>query len=164
MENKGKWSASLAFTLFELMIVLAIISAMIVVVVPFGKRSNDGLKIKQHSSNIAQSLRYAIDLAEKNNRAVKFVFNEKSRCYYLQIADNENNFRELENFAGSERFLDKNIYLFDIEGFEQTGQDFFLVFDPRKPWPNAWICISSKDLTETIRINTRHVEIEENSI
>ena len=65
-----------AFSLFELVIVLAIISAMVAVVMPFAKRSNDSLKIKQHSSNVAQDLRYAIDLAQKSRRAVKFIFNE----------------------------------------------------------------------------------------
>ena len=154
----------MAFTLFELVIVLAIISALIAVVVPFGKRSNDGLKIKQHSSNIAQALRYAIGLAEKDNRAVKFVFDKKNRCYYLQIANRENNFRKMENFAGTERFLDNNIHLFDIEGFEQTGSQYFLIFDPQKSWPKAWISLAIQDLTETIRINAKHVEIEENSI
>ena len=39
-----------AFTLFELVVVLAIISAMVAVVIPFCKRSNYGLKIKQASS------------------------------------------------------------------------------------------------------------------
>jgi len=154
----------LAFTLFELVIVLAIISAMVAVIMPFAKRSNDSLKIKQHSGNIAQAIRYAIDLAEKNNRAVKFVFNEKSGCYYLQIADDENNFIKLENFAGPEEFLAESIYLSDIEGFELTGSEYFLVFDPQKPWPSAWISLAASDLTETIKINSKYVEIEEKSI
>jgi type II secretory pathway pseudopilin PulG len=46
-----------AFTLFELVVVLAIISAMIAVVVPFVKRSNDGLKIIQQSRDVAQTIK-----------------------------------------------------------------------------------------------------------
>ena len=43
-----------AFTFFELVIVLAIISAMVAVVLPFCRRSNEGLKIRQAGSSIAQ--------------------------------------------------------------------------------------------------------------
>ena len=118
-----------AFTLFELVVVLAIISAMVAVVLPFCKRSNDGLKIKQAGSSIAQTIRYAIDLAQKRNKAVKFIYNDKYRSYRLQIEDTENSFEPVDDFTGTERFLDKNIQLFDVEGFEQTGSEFFLVFD-----------------------------------
>ena len=152
------------FTLFELVVVLAIISAMVAVVMPFAKRSNNGLKIKQASSSIAQAIRYAIDLAQKRNKAVKFIFNEKYRSYHLQIEESENSFELVDNFAGTERFLDKNIQLFDIEGFEQTGQEYHLIFDPKRLWPDAWISLSTNDLTVTIRIKSKYVEIEEESI
>ena len=160
--NKNKNSNG--FTLIELMVVLAIISAMVAVVLPFCKRSNDGLKIKQASSSIAQAIRYSIDLAEKRNKAVKFIFNEKYSSYCLQIENSENSFESLEDFAGTERFLDKNIHLFYIEGFEQTGQEYSIVFDPQRPWPDAWISFSTNDLTEIIRIKSKYVEIEEESI
>lgn len=162
ISNKTVFSAG--FTLFELVIVLAIISAMVAVVLPFCKRSNDGLKIKQHSSSIAQTIRYAIDLAQTRNKAVKFIYNEQYRSYNLQIEDSENSFEPVDNFAGTERFIDKNIHLFDIEGFEQTGQEYFLAFNPKRPWPNAWISFSTNDLTVTIRIKSKYVEIEEESI
>ncbi|MHC4396880.1 MAG: pilus assembly FimT family protein [Planctomycetota bacterium] len=155
---------SKGFTLFELVVVLAIISAMMAVVLPFCKRSNDGLKIKQDSRNIAQALRYAIDFAQKRNMAVKFIFNEKYRSYSLQIEDSENSFEPMEDFTGTERFIDENIHLFDIEGFEQMGQEYSIVFDPQRPWPNAWISFCTNDLTETIRIKSKYVEIEEESI
>ena len=152
------------FTLFELVIVLAIISAMVTVVLPFCKRSNDGLKIKQAGSNIAQAMRYAIDLAQKKQRVVKFVFDEKYRSYHLQIEDAENSFEPVDDFTDAEKFIDENIHLFDIEGFEQTGSEYYLVFDPKRPWPVAWISLSANDLIETIRIKSKYVEIEEESI
>ena len=152
------------FTLFELVVVLAIISAMVAVVLPFCKRSNDGLKIKQVSSSIAQVVRYAIDLAEKRKRPVKFIFNEKYKSYCLQIEDSENSFEPVDDFTGTERFIDKNIHLFDIEDFEQIGQEYFLIFDPKKAWPNAWISFSNNDLIMTIRIKSKYVEIQEESI
>jgi prepilin-type N-terminal cleavage/methylation domain-containing protein len=153
-----------AFTLFELVVVLAIISAMVAVVLPFCKRSNDSLKIKQASNSIAQVVRYAIDLAEKRKRTVKFIFNEKYKSYCLQIEDSENNLEPVDDFTGTERFINENIHLFDIEGFEQTGQEYFLILDPKKPWPNAWISFSNNDLIMTIRIKSKYVEIQEESI
>ena len=152
------------FTLFELVVVLAIISAMVVVVMPFCKRSNDGLKIKQAGSSIAQTIRYAIDLAPKRSRAVKFIFNEKYRSYCLEIEDSQNSFEPVGDFTGTDRYINENIHLFDIEGFDQTGQEYFLIFDPKKPWPNAWISFSNNDLIMTIRIKSKYVEIQEESI
>ena len=153
-----------AFTLFELVIVLAILSAMVAVVMPFAKRSNNSLKIKQASSSIAQTIRYAIDLAQKRNKAVKFIYNKKYSSYRLEIEDTENSFEPVDDFVGTERFIDENIHLFDVEGFEQEGQEYYLIFDPKKPWPDAWFSLSTNDLTETIRIKSKYVEIEEESI
>ena len=164
MKNENNHIFTTGFTLFELVVVLAIISAMVAVVLPLVQRSNDGLKIKQAGSSIAQTIRYAINLAQTRNKAVKFIYNDKYRSYHLQIEDTENNFEPVDDFTGTERFLDKNIQLFDIEGFEQTGSKFFLVFDPQRPWPNAWISLSTNDLIETIRIKSKYVEIEEESI
>lgn len=153
-----------AFTLIELVVVLAIISAMVAVVLPLCKRSNDALEIRQHSSSVAQVLRYAIGLAEKKNKAVKFILDEKYRSYCLEIEDDENSFVELEDFTGVEKFYNENIDLFDIEGFEQTGSRYILVFDPQKAWPNALISFSNNDLTVIIRIKSRYVEVEEESV
>ena len=91
-------------------------------------------------------------MAQKRNRAVKFIYNDKYRSYCLQIEDSENNFEPVDDFTGTERFLDKNIQLFDVEGFEQTGPEYFLVFDPKRPWPDAWISFSTNDLIMTIKI------------
>jgi hypothetical protein len=44
------------------------------------------------------------------------------------------------------------------------GQEYFIVFDPQRPWPDAWISFCTNDLTETIRIKSKYVEIEEESI
>ena len=153
-----------AFTLFELVVVLAIISAMVAVVLPFCKRSNDSLKIKQDSSNIAQAIRYAIDLAEKRNKAVRFIFNNKYKTYYLQIENSDNSFDPVEGFTGTERLIDKNINLFDVEGFEQKRSEYFLLFDPHRPWPDAWISFYTNDLTVTIKIKSKYIEIQEESI
>lgn len=38
------------------------------------------------------------------------------------IEESQNNFEPVDDFTGTEQFLDKNIRLFDVEGFEQAGQ------------------------------------------
>lgn len=166
MENKYqvKFPVSLAFTLFELVVVLAIISALIVIVVPFNKRGNEKLKIQQYSNDIAQTCRYAIDLAGKKQKAVRFIFSEKGMYYCLQIMQSSDYSEPLEIFAGSPRYIDKNIHLFDIEGFEQNGQEYFLAFDPQKPWPVARITFTTDDLTEIIKIDGKYVWIEQTTM
>ena len=155
---------SRGFTLFELVIALAIISAMVAVVLPLCKRSNDGLKIKHTGSSIAQAIRYAIDLAEKRNKPVKFIYNDKYKSYCLEIEDSQNCFVSVNDFTGTEIYIDENIHLYDIEGFEQRGQEYSIAFDPQKPWPNAQISFSTNDSIMTIRIKSKYVEIEEESI
>jgi prepilin-type N-terminal cleavage/methylation domain-containing protein len=163
MNSRIELTTNSAFTLFELVVVLAIISALAAMVVPFSRRSNEALKVRQHSSSIAQMLRYALSLAENSN-SVRFVFDSKSMSYSLEAADDTGNFRRSEDFVGQKRFLDNNIYLSDIDGFDQAGREYFLAFDWRLPWPQAHISLSTKDVTETIRINARSVEVEEQSL
>ena len=76
-KNISQDGFSKAFTLFELVIVLAVISAMVAVVMPFCLRSNEALEIKQGCSDIAQALRYAIDLSGQKSVPVKFIYNKK---------------------------------------------------------------------------------------
>ena len=164
MKTKNNLAIPVGFTLFELVVVLAIISAMVAVVLPFCKRSNDGLKIKQAGSSIAQTIRYAIDLAQKRKKTIKFIFNEKHRSYCLQMENSENSFGPVDDFTGTETLFDKNIGLYDIEGFEQTGHEYFLVFDPNKTWTDAFISFSTDDLVVTIKIKSKYVEVQEENI
>jgi len=152
------------FTLFELIVVLAIISAMVTVIVPFASRSNDSLRIREQSRDVAQTIRYAIDLAQNSCRPVKFVINTKNKSYYLEQTGSNEGYELIEAFLGSIRYINKKIHIFDIEGFGLNGEEFFLVFDPRKPWPKAQLSLSTKDLMETVRINAKSVQIEETGI
>ena len=163
-KDKDKIVGLIGFTLLELVIVLAIISGMVAVVIPFAKRSSDGLKTREQSQNMAQTIRYAIDLAQNNRRAVKFIFNSKNKSYCLEADSGDDNFELAEGFLGSIRYMDKDIYISDIDGFSQDGKSFFLIFDPKRPWPTAWLSLATKDSIETIKINGKNVQIEETGI
>lgn len=152
------------FTLFELVVVLSIISAMVAVVMPFCKKSNDGLKVQQAVGSIAQVIRYGIDLADRSNRAVKFIYDDSNRSYRLEIENSVSSFKPVEDFTGTQKFLDKNIDLYDTEGFEQAGGEFSVVFDPKSSWRQAWISFSTEDLIMKIRVNFRYVEIQQQTI
>ena len=164
MRNKDKHINPHAFTLVELMVVMAIIAAMLTVTLPFANRSNNALKVQQAASNIAQTLRYAINLSETKQRKIKFVFDTKNSSYYLEIANQNTGFKQLDDFAGKQRFIDNDIYLFDSEEVEHDSRKLLLIFDPQKKWPDASITFATKNLMEKIIIKGRHVDIKEISL
>jgi len=164
MKSKSDITGSTAFTLFELIVVLTIISVMVAVIVPFAVRSNEGLKIREQSRDIAQTIRYAITLAQDRHRPTKFVINTKNKSYYLQQCNENGNFKLVESSFGTVRYIDNKIHIFDMDGFQLDAEKLFLVFDPEKPWPKAWLTLSTKDLTETLKIEAKNVQIEETSI
>ncbi|MFC1677106.1 Tfp pilus assembly protein FimT/FimU [Planctomycetota bacterium] len=164
IKNKYRTDCSKGFTLFELIIVLAIISAMTCVIIPFASRSNNSLKVTEHSRDIAQTIRFAIDLAQSTYSPIKFVIETKSKCYYLQQSDQSSNFEPLKSYLGSPRYFDKRIHIVDTEGMDADSKGFSLIFDPGKPWPKASFTLSTTDVEKTIKINAKGVQIEEASI
>ena len=164
IKNKDRADCSKGFTLFELIIVLAIISVMTAVIIPFASRSNNSLKVTEHSRDIAQTIRYAIDLAQSSYRPVKFVIDTKSKSYYLQQSDQSGNFEPLKSYLGSARYFDKRIQIIDTEGMDIDSKGFYLIFDSGKPWLTASFTLSTRDVEKTIKINAKGVHIEETSI
>ena len=153
-----------AFTLFELIVVLAIISSMVAAVIPFAARSNEGLKIREQTRDIAQTIRYAISLAQDQHRTVKFVINTKNKGYFLEQADENDIFDLIVSSFGTIRYINNKIHVSDMDGFNQEADEISLIFDPTKPWPKAQLCLSISDLIETVTIDAKRVYVEETSI
>lgn len=164
IKNRKNKAIVTGFTFLELMVVLAIISTMVAVIMPFCKRSNNSVEIRQAGSSIAQTIRYAIDLAEKRKKAIKFIFNGKFKSYYLEMEDDYNNFKPTNDFTGTSHFIGREITLFDIQGFEQSGQEYSIIFDPQRSWPNANMTISNNESFVTIEIRSKHVQMQEKNI
>ena len=154
------------FTLFELIVVLVIISVMVTITIPYATRSNEGLKIKQECLNIAEAVRYAIDLAMDTKKPTRIVINPKNNSYLLEIATGINNqsYKPTEGFQGIVRYFGQAIHIIDITGFDVDGNSWYLIFDPTKPWSNASFSLSIGDVIKTVKIEGKQVKLEEPTI
>jgi prepilin-type N-terminal cleavage/methylation domain-containing protein len=155
------------FTLFELVVVLAIISVMMMVIIPYARRSNESLQLKEDCLNVTELIKYALDLATHTKRTTKIVINPQDNSYWLEIVPDtmgNKNCEPLDNFLCNPRYFNKNARLTDITGFDTESNKHYIVFDPAKQWPDASFSLSVRDLIETIKINGRQVELEESAI
>jgi prepilin-type N-terminal cleavage/methylation domain-containing protein len=154
------------FTLLELMIVLAIIAALVTVTVPYATKSNKSLKIKQDCMSMAETIRYAVDLAIDTKKTIRVVINLKTNSYLLEAVTGtkDQSFEPIEGLGDVIHYLSQNMHIIDMKGFIMEGQECSLVFEPARPWPNATISLSSDDSIKTIKITGRRVEIEDSTI
>jgi prepilin-type N-terminal cleavage/methylation domain-containing protein len=155
-----------AFTLFELMVVLVIIAAMVTVVLPYATRSNEALKLTQESLSLAEAIRYVIYLASDTRKPTRIIIDNKNNRYFLETASEISNrdFEPIEDFVGSVYYFGSETRIVDISGFSTEGSDYCLTFEPAKPWPNASISLSSGEQIKTVTIKGKHVEIEDSTI
>ncbi len=165
-ETDDKKSSRRAFTLFELMVVLAIIAAMVTVAVPYATRSNEAMKVRQECLSLAESVRYIADLAVDTKRSTRILVEPGSNSYSLEIA-NGPGVQDYEPALVSgdvRRYLSRNIRIMDITGFSVGGDGHYLLFEPARPWPNASISLSAGDVIKTIVIAGKRVEIQDSTI
>ena len=155
-----------AFTLFELVIVLAIIAAMVTVAVPYATRSNKALKIEHQCMSLAESFGYAVDLAIETKRPTRLFIDPATNEYSLEIAS-ESGVEQYESVlisGGTRRCLSRDIRIMDMTGFSADAGSHYLLFEPSRPWPRASISLSSGDVNKTIIIAGKRVEIEDSTI
>lgn len=154
------------FTLFELIIVLAIISAMVTIVLPYATRSNNDLNLRQECLNVAETIKYGIDLANNSKDLIRIVIRPDEKCYLLEIAKRSTpqNFEPVQTYQGKIRYFDQKFKILDIENFNTEGKGHYLIFDSKQPWPSGSFSLSSEDTIRTINIKGQRVEIEETTI
>ena len=163
-DNKPGFVLSAGFTLFELIIVLAVISAIVGVALPYATKSNHVLNMRQDALNIAETFKYSIDLAQSRNRKIKISINSKNRTYRLLKENDSEQYEPLEGYFGIGRRFDKDISVANIEGLTNKADEWSLVIDPAKVFPEASLELISKDIIVKIIITGRKVAIEETSI
>jgi len=162
--NKPTCALTAGFTLFELIIVLAVISAIIGVTLPYATRSNHFLSIKQDALNITEAFKYSIDLAQSVNRKIKISISTQDRTYQLLQENDEKQYEPLEGYFGIARGFDKDISVGNIQGLTNQTNEWYLIIDPTKVFPDASLELKSKDIIVKIIITGRKVAIEETSI
>jgi len=164
MENRA--FIQIGFTLFELIVVLAIISSMMMVIVPYARRSNDSLQLKEDCLNMTELIKYALDSAMQTKKTTKIVINPQDNSYWLEMSPDveSKNYQPIDTFLSDARYFSKNVLLTDVTGFDTENNKHYIIFDPSKQWPDASFSLSAGDSTETIKINGRQVEIEESAI
>jgi len=154
------------FTLIELVIVLAIISAMVMVIMPYATKSNESLKLNQECLNIAETVRYAINLSVNSRKPIRIVIDPKNKSYSLETGAriDGQNFKPIEDIQGSTHYLGRNIEIKDVDGFSIEKEGYYLVFDPARAWPEASISLSNSGTIKIIKIRREQVEIEDSEI
>ncbi|MCK4887680.1 MAG: type II secretion system protein [Planctomycetes bacterium] len=163
-DNKLGFALSAGFTLFELIVVLAVISAIVGVALPYATKSNHVLNMRQDALNIAETFKYGIDLAQSRNRKIKISINPKNRTYRLLKENNDKQYEPLEGYFGIGRRFNKDISVANIEGLTYLADEWCLVIDPAKVFPDASLELRSKDIIVKITITGRKVAVEETSI
>jgi len=152
----------LAFTLIELMVVLVIISAMMAVVLPYAAESNKSIELRNQCLSLAQAVRYIQQVAEQTGRVTRIIVNPVEGSYYLQIASvgGGTEFEPLEEIYPNPNSIGRAVRFTDIEGFDTFSRQYYLLFDPARPWPKAQIHLATIQHTKVIVIDGKTVEIE----
>jgi type II secretory pathway pseudopilin PulG len=153
-----------SFTLVELIIVMAIISAMITVIAPYATRSNNSLKLKEQCRNLAETAKYAINFAQVTYKPTRLIIDTKTKSYQVEMMADNGAYEPLQTFAGTTQYMTSTIAIGDLDGFETDKDGGYLIFDPEKPWPHATISLLDNDATATIKIQGKQVDIEEQNM
>ena len=155
-----------AFTLFELVVVLTIISAIVTVAIPYATRSNEARKMEQECLNLLESIKYAIDLATDTRKATRIIIDPEKKIYSMEIQTEINSyeFKPVTSFSITGYHLGPNTNITDISGFDAEGRKYFLLFDPARQWPDASLTISAKDVVKTITVKGKYVTIYDERI
>ena len=155
-----------AFTLFELVIVLAIIAAMVAVAAPYATRSNKTLKVESQCMSLAESIEYIAVLAMETKRATRLLIDPATNEYSLEIANGPGveDFESVLISGRTRRYLSRDIRIVDMSGFSIDAGSHCLLFELSKPWPRASISLSDGDVNKTIIITGKRVEVEDSAI
>ena len=157
MINKHKHPK--AFTLVEMMVVMAILAALLTVALPFTAAGDGALKLQQTASDIAQTIRYAIVLSHTTQKKVSFILDTKNSCYYLETTKTHSRTKPVEDFTARRRAIDDKIQIFDTEGLTQKNRKLSLTFDYQTRLPTASITLKNQKLTEKITIKEKYVQV-----
>lgn len=120
------------FTLFELLLVLAIVGLAVGVVIP-KLQDVAGVELRQSARRLAGAARYAADQAAVRKTAFRLAFDFKGRAYRIEFLDRENVWRPDPTTLGRPVRLPGDVRLAAVETREgrRTEGEVFVEFYPK---------------------------------
>ena len=161
-ENKPVAIQITAFTFAELLVLLAILSVMATIALPYASHSNRQLQWQQEIANLKTSLALLIEQAKTTQRPTRLTIDPVEQSYQLQQTSNraDEDFEPLPGALGQKRLLEKHSSFDQLEGFQNDGQNKILLFDPSRPWPRAELTILTEQSIHHLLINGQTIEYQ----
>ena len=157
--SRYRKNESTAFTLIEMIIVMAIISAMMTVVIPYAANSQRAMRLKLTAIDLAQTIDYAINHAIHNKIPTRILIDTKTPAFSLETATSTDPliFDTATRINPATTVLPKNIRFADFDGLSHTNSNWQIVFNPAETWPDASITLASEYAEININIRGKYV-------
>ncbi len=145
-----------AFTLVELLVVVAIIAIVAGMVAPYASGSLAGMRVRQAALTLAEHIRYAQALAVDRERATRLSIDEKTPGYRLELAKDlvGVEFAAAPGVAGAFISLPERVRFDGVAfAFAPDGVENALLFFPQGQWSSGRLWLTDGTDTFLVRIN-----------
>ncbi|HOQ89065.1 MAG TPA: prepilin-type N-terminal cleavage/methylation domain-containing protein [Candidatus Hydrogenedentes bacterium] len=131
-ESAGQKSGRAAFTLLELVVVVALLSILTAAIVPLYASSMTGARIRNARADLITALRYAQDRAVQESREYRLYLNREEQSWWVerQAGVNENNEKEFEVAADSgieKRVLPEGLEFQQIKARQPRDRNLYFI-------------------------------------
>ena len=144
-----------AFTLVELLVVLAIIAIIAGVAAPNLRGSLKGMRVRQAALTLAEHVCYAQMLAVEKERPTRVVIDAEHRGYRVELADNllGLDFQPAPGVSEGSISLPEGVDFEGIEfGLAPDGEKDILWFEPAGVWSTGRLRLTDGTRTFLVRI------------
>jgi prepilin-type N-terminal cleavage/methylation domain-containing protein len=157
--SRYRKNRSAAFTLIEMIIVMAIISAMMTVVIPYAANSRRAAQLKLTAIDLAQTIDYAINHAIHNKIPTRILIDTKTPAFSIETATSTDPliFDTATRITPATTVLPNPLRFADFDGLIHTNNNWQIVFNPAEPWPDASITLASDNAEININIRGKYV-------
>lgn len=149
-------SIARAFTLAELLVVLAIIAVVAGMVAPYVSGSLAGMRVRQAALTLAEHIRYAQALAVDRERAARLSIDQKASRYRVELARDlvGVHFATAPGVSGRFIGLPEGVRFDGVEfAFAPDGIENALLFQPQGQWSSGRLWLTDGTNTFLVRIN-----------
>jgi prepilin-type N-terminal cleavage/methylation domain-containing protein len=148
-----------AFTLIEMIIVMAIISAMMTVVIPYATNSRSSAQLKLTAIDLALTIDYAINHATHKKKPTRILIDTKTPAFSIETATSTDPliFDSAPQITPATTVLPKPLRFTDFKGLTHANKNWQIIFDPDEPWPKALITLASDNAEISVNIRGKYV-------